>query len=64
MDQIQVLDCSVMMAEGVFQEVLQAIKSRHPNIIVRDDLDQKGFEYIGERIRDRMNQLDIFLPVS
>ena len=60
MDQIQVLDSSVMMAEGVFQEVLQVIKTRHPNLFVGDDLDQKGCEHIRERIRNRMTQLETY----
>ena len=60
MDQIQVLDSSVMMAEGIFHEVLQAIKTCHPNLFVSDDLDQKGFEHILECFRNRMTQLETY----
>jgi len=60
MDQIQVLDISVMRAEGIFHEVLQAIETRHPNLFVRDDLDQKGFEHIVKCLRNRMTQLETY----
>jgi len=60
MDQIQVLDTSIMMAEGVFQEVLKAIKTRHPDLFVRDDLDQNGFNHILKRLHDRMDQLETY----
>ena len=60
MDQIQVLDSSVTMAEGVFQEVLQAIKTSHPNLFVRDNLDQKGFDHILKCLRDRMDRLETY----
>jgi len=59
-DQIQVVDSSVMRAEGIFQDVLQAIKTCHPNLFVRDNLDQKGFEHIRKCIRKRMAQLETY----
>jgi len=49
-----------MMAEGVFQEVLKAIKTRHPDLFVRDDLDQNGFNHILKRLHDRMDQLETY----
>jgi len=55
-----VLDSSVMRAEGIFQEVLQAIKTCHPDLFVRDDLDQKGFMHIRKCIRKRMAQLETY----
>jgi len=60
MDQIQVLDSSITRAEGVFHEVLQAIKTRHPDLFVRDDLDQKGFDHIIKCLRDRMDRLETY----
>jgi len=60
MDQIQVLDNSVMMAEGIFEEVVKAIKTRHPNLFVHLQLDQRGFEHMLKRIHDRMNLLETY----
>ena len=57
MDQIQVLDSSVMMAEGIFHEGFQAIVTSHLDLFVHDQLDQKGFEHILECFRTRLRHV-------
>ena len=49
-----------MSAQDVFHEVLQAIKTHHPDLLVRDHLDQEGFEYILKSLRHHANYLETY----
>ena len=54
------LDSSVMSAQDIFLEVLQAIETRHPGLLVRDNLDQEDFEHILECLRKRAYYLETY----
>ncbi|PUU74188.1 hypothetical protein B9Z19DRAFT_1093469 [Tuber borchii] len=49
-----------MSAEDIFGEVLQAIKTHHPDLLVRDHLNQEGFEHILKFLRDHANNLETY----
>ena len=49
-----------MSAQDIFLEVLQAIKTRHPDLLVRDNLDQEGFKHILKCLRQRAYYLETY----
>lgn len=44
-----------MSAKDIFPEIVRAIKTHDPELLIRDLLDQKEFERILKRLRDDAN---------